>query len=122
MQREVSLLLLSVGLLLPACSRQGDEPAAGTNAPPPSASQGNPITAPVDYLGAVAKAQKSSGNTLSLVGVQQAINLFNTQEGRFPTNLNELVSPDYLPQLPTPPAGMKFSYDPSTGKVKTVPR
>jgi len=36
--------------------------------------------------------------------------------------LNELVSPNYLPRLPSPPPGMKFDYNPATGQVKVVPQ
>ena len=44
-------LLLVAGLLLPGCGKK-------EAAQPETSSSGNPVTAPVDYLGAVAKAKK----------------------------------------------------------------
>ncbi|MGB9603186.1 MAG: hypothetical protein ACP5MG_04980 [Verrucomicrobiia bacterium] len=82
---------------------------------------GNPITAPVDYMGAVAKAKKYSDKTLDLVSLKRAIQEFEAGEGRFPKDLNELVTEHYLPALPKPPVGMKIEYDAKTGEVKIVP-
>ena len=109
------------GFCFVSCSKKETEaqPAPSSNAP---AASGNPLTAPVDYLGAVAKGQKMAVKTVNTVGIQQAIQLFQAQEGRLPKDLNELVRPEYLPKLPTPPAGMKFSYNPTTGDLKTVPQ
>jgi hypothetical protein len=81
---------------------------------------GNPVTAPVDYLGAVSKAQQSAVKTTSTLGLQQAINHFQVSEGRYPKDLNELVAKEHIAKLPAPPAGMKFEYDPATGQVKAV--
>jgi hypothetical protein len=110
-------LVLMAGWLFSGCGKK--EPASQTTN---AASSGNPITAPVDYLGAVAKGQQKAQATTALVGIKQAIDMFSAQEGRLPKALNELVSPDYLPRLPAPPAGMKFDYNPNTGEVKVVPQ
>src|SRR5438046_2547153 len=108
---KASLLpLLMAGFVFSGC---GDSPKKEAK-PNPSASSGNPITAPVDYLGAAAQAQKKAVTTVDTVGISQAIQMFYAQEGRYPKNLNELVAPDYLSRLPTPPPGMKFNYDPAT--------
>ena len=108
---------LVAGLLFAGCQKQESTPKT-TNA---SDSAGNPITAPVDYLGAVGKAQKTASKTISAVGLRQAIQMFHAQEGRFPSELKEL-SPDYVGQIPPPPVGMKYSYDPKVGVVKIVPQ
>ena len=108
-------LLLVAGLLLPGCGKK-------EAAQPETSSSGNPVTAPVDYLGAVAKAKKSTEKTVETVGLQKTIDLFQAQEGRLPKNLNELVGPNYLSALPAPPAGMKFDYSPTTGQLKIVPQ
>jgi hypothetical protein len=92
------------------------EPAAKTN----SQATGNPLTAPVDYLGAVGKAKKSMEGTLDRVAVDQAIQQFAGIEGRYPKDLNELVTQKYLPRLPAPPYGMKYNYDSASGKVTVV--
>ena len=109
--------ILVAGCLLSGCGKGGSPPTQ-TN----TTSGGNPITAPVDYLGAVAKGQQKSQATVALASLSQAINMFSAQEGRLPKDLNELVGPEYLPRLPVPPAGMKFDYDPTTGVVKVVPQ
>ena len=46
--------------------------------------------------------------------------MFEAAEERLPRTLNELVEKGYLQKLPTPPAGMKLSYDANTGQVKMV--
>ncbi|SRR5258706_555283 len=110
------VLLLMAGFLFFGCSKSDQQPAAKP------ASSGNPLTAPADYLGAAAQAQKKSMKTLDEAGLNQTIQMFNVSEGRYPKDLNELVSPNYLSRLPAPPPGMKFDYNPATGQVKVVPK
>jgi len=107
--------LLMAGSLLSGCSKSDNPPASSTKS-------GNPLTAPVDYLGAAAQAQKKSIKTLDEAGLNQSVQMFYAQEGRYPKDLNELVNPSYLSQLPTPPVGTKFDYNPTTGQVKVVPK
>ncbi len=85
-----------------------------------SSSSGNPLTAPVDYLGAIGKAQKSAIRTLDLTSLTQSVNLFYAAEDRFPKDLNELVTMKYIPKLPTLPQGSQLTYDPASGKVAIV--
>ncbi|MBI3878459.1 MAG: hypothetical protein HY301_00125 [Verrucomicrobia bacterium] len=104
-------------LALIGCSKsEAPKPTPATNA-----SSGNPLTAPVDYLGTVAKAKKQMEGSIGNVALSQAIQQFNTAEGRFPTDLKELITKGYLTQMPKPPYQMKFLYDPKTGEVKVVP-
>ena len=109
--------LLMAGCFFLGCSKSETQQPAKS-----STSGGNPVTAPVDYLGAVAQGQKKSISTIDQAGITQAINMFQAAEGRYPKDLNELVGPDYLPRLPTPPPGMKFDYNPTTGQFKVVPK
>mgnify|MGYP002260746083 CR=1 FL=1 len=81
---------------------------------------GNPLTAPVDYLAAVGKGKIQAEKTLDTVGLNQAIQMFNVQEDRYPKDLNELVSKKYLRVLPEPPYGMQIVYDQKTGTAKVV--
>jgi hypothetical protein len=121
MSKSFILFPLVAGLCcLSACKKSGGGDGS-TNAPATNTS-GNPITAPVDYLGAVGKAKQSSERTLTTLGINQAIQTFYGQEGRYPKDLNELVSRNYLSQLPKPPTGTKFDYNPQTGQVKAVPQ
>ena len=81
----------------------------------------NPLNAPADYVGAVGKAHQSAVKTLGAVSLDSAIKTFYEQENRYPKTLDELVSSRVLPKLPAPPNGMKFDYEPASGKVKIVP-
>jgi hypothetical protein len=119
MKIALSLLLLS-GLALSGCGKKEEKTtASSTNE---NNSSGNPLTAPVDYLGAVAKAKKSSEKTIETVSLNQAVQQFSAAEGRYPKDLNELVTEKYLPKLPEPPYGMKILYDAAKGEVKIVPK
>ena len=99
------------------CGKKEDAaPPAKTNAN----SSGNPITAPVEYLGAVAQAKKYSEKAIDTAALNQQIQLFNAQEGHFPKDLDELVKEKYLKEIPKPPYGMKFVYDANAGQLKVV--
>jgi hypothetical protein len=110
--------LLLVGFALSGCGKK--ETQSKMVATNESFSSGNPLTAPADYLGAIGKAKSLSEKTLDTLTLNQAVQAFYAGEGRYPTDLNELVSEKYMPRLPEPPYGMKLFYDPSTGKVKLV--
>ena len=97
-------------------SGSGSRPGA-TNA----GGSGNPLTAPVDYLGAVGNAQKRSEQVLDLTTLKQAVQAFQAGEDRLPATLQELVTEGYLPRLPVPPRGMQFAYQPHSGQVRVVP-
>ena len=111
-------ILLVAGFCLSGCGGKKEEAVPAKS----STSGGNPLTAPADYLGAVSKAKQSADKTLVTAGLTQAIQQFYAQEGRFPKDLKELVSPNYLSALPAPPAGMKFNYNPATGELKVAPK
>ncbi len=104
--------------LLVACTKK--ETAAQPNLT--NNSSGNPLTAPVDYLGAVNQARKSAVNTIDNAGLTKHIEMFHAQEGRFPRDLNELVQKRYIQGVPAPPQGMRFDYNPQTGDFKIVPQ
>ena len=82
---------------------------------------GNPLTAPVDYIGAAGRAKLLAEKTADLAGVSQAVQIFVAQEGRYPKDLDELVKEQLLTQIPKAPYGTKMVYDPKTGKVSIVP-
>ena len=57
---------------------------------------------------------------MDTTSVNQAIQLFNVDQGRNPKDLNELVEKRYLPMVPAAPAGSKLVYDATAGTVKVV--
>jgi len=119
MSKSFMLLIVVAGLCV-ACKKNPDATSASSTNPP--AASGNPVTAPVDYLGATAKMKKNAEKTLDTVSLKKTIDLFYVQEGRYPKDLNELVGPGYFTRLPPPPAGMKYEYNAATGEVKVVPQ
>jgi hypothetical protein len=94
--------------------------AAPAAKPEKKAESGNPITAPVDYLGAVAQAQQTAIKKIDLSYITHAIQQFNAEEGRNPKDLDELVSTHYLNKIPAAPFGKKLQYDATTGAVTVV--
>jgi len=100
-------------LLFVGCSEKKTESSSQAT------SSGNPLTAPADYVGALGNAQKSAQKSLGNVGIDQAIKTFFAEEGRYPKDLNELKAKGV--NVPNPPAGMKWQYDPATGIAKAVP-
>src|SRR5207249_11706605 len=112
------LSVLAVTLLL-GCGEKSDKPAPGaTNAA--GSGGGSPLTAPVDYLRAVGKAQQSAVKTVDTTSLDQAIQLFNVEKGRNPKDLNELVAQKFIPRIPDAPYGTKLVYDAEAGKVSVV--
>jgi hypothetical protein len=117
---KTSLLLsVAAGLLLAGCGdNNSSKPAQATNAPAKYDS-GNPLTAVPDYLGAVGQAQKYAVKQIDLAYVNEAIQQFNAGEGRYPTNLQEMI-PTYLGKMPQAPYGYKIVYDANRGTIKVV--
>jgi hypothetical protein len=112
-------VVLLISLFASGCSKNEE---ASTAAPATNDySSGNPITAPVDYLGAVSKAQQHSIGTIDIASVTSAINLYYASEGSYPKSLQEAVETGYLGKIPDAPYGKKLNYDPKTGVVTIIP-
>jgi hypothetical protein len=114
--KNLSLLSALIGLFVIGCGDNSSKSASGTN----TATGGSVLTAPVDYLGAAAKAQQNAVKTIDTTSLDKSIQLFNVEKGRNPKDLNELVSEKYIKEIPTPPYGTKIDYDPSSGRVSVV--
>jgi hypothetical protein len=118
------LISVAAGLLLAGCGKtnssshlQVTKTSPTTNA----AESTNPAPSSADYLGTLMRADKSAVKTIDVSYLNEAVQLFNTQEGRLPKDLNELV-PNYVGKLPATPYGTKLDYDPNTGVVKVMPQ
>jgi hypothetical protein len=113
------LVSVITAALLTGCGKQNSgKGTPGTNSVTGSTNS-SLINAPLDYLSTAVKAQKDMTKTIDVSYLNQAIQLFNTQEGHYPKDLQELV-PNYVAQLPTPPYGSKLDYDANSGTVKVV--
>jgi hypothetical protein len=104
------MIILAGALLAAGCGKEESSTPAASGSP----SQGG------GYVGTLARSQQSAVKTIDRTSLNQAIQLFNAQEGRWPANLDELVSMHYIAQIPAPPNGMKFNYDATQGKVTVV--
>ena len=71
------------------------------------------------YVKSLGEAQKAASKTIDVSYINQALQLFNVQEGRYPKNLQELV-PNYVAKIPDAPLGSKIVYDANSGTVKVV--
>jgi len=116
------LILVAAGLLLAGCGKnnstshpQGANSSQTTN----TTDSANPAPSSADYLGTLMRADKNAVKTIDVSYLNRAVQLFNTQEGRLPKDLNELV-PNYVGKLPATPYGTKLDYDPNTGQVTVV--
>jgi hypothetical protein len=76
-------------------------------------------TNPADINNPLVNAKRTADKTIDVSFVNQAIQLFNVQEGRLPKTLDELV-PKYVAKLPDAPLGYKLSYDAKKGEVSVV--
>jgi hypothetical protein len=112
-------LPLVAALALVGCGESSDKPPQATNG---ATSGSSPLSAPADYVGALGKAQQTAVKTADTSSLNQAIQMFNVENGRYPKDLNELVEKKTIPRLPEAPRGMKLDYDASAGKVKVVPQ
>ena len=116
------LISVVAGLLLAGCGNNNSSPhSQGTNTSQTTntTSSAQPASSSADYLGTLMRADKYAVKTIDVSYLNEAIQLFNTQEGRLPKDLNELV-PNYVGKLPATPYGTKLDYNPNTGQVKVV--
>ncbi len=105
------VLVALLGCVWLAGCGNGDKGSSG-------ASSGSPVTAPVDYLGSVTKAEHSAVKSIDLSALTKAIQMFQVEQGRLPKDLNELVTMKYIAKIPEAPVGQKILYDASAGTVK----
>ncbi len=115
-------ILCSIGLVavlgLTGCGQNETKTSQSTNAPNVKAAD-EPSGG---YLGALANGEKLAVKTVDVASLNQAIQMFNATEGRFPKDLNELVKSQLINSIPAAPYGMKIQYDATAGTVSVVPQ
>ena len=115
--KSLPALLLASAFFLVGCGEKQTNQPATTNA----ASTGSSVlTAPVDYLDAVARAKITAEKTVDIASLNNAIQMFRVEQGRNPKSLEELVTEKVILRLPAAPYGMKIVYDTNSGTVKVV--
>ena len=116
--QRLGIPLLALAMTMAGCgdSSKGAKKSDPTNLE----SSGNPLLAPVDYLGAQAKGKRIATKTIGIADVQQAIQKFQAMEERFPASLQELVQQHYLGRIPETPQGFRWIYDPATGQANMI--
>jgi hypothetical protein len=106
------LMILAVTVALAGCGKnQSDSSQSTTTAPP--APSGN-------YLDTLANSRDHAVGVVDLASINQAIQVFNANEGRYPVDLNELVTNKMIGEIPPTPRGKKLDYNPATGEIKLV--
>ena len=114
MKKSIGPLILlgfSLSATLTGCGDKSKPPATETS--------GGVLTAPVDHLGAMARAEQSAVKTVDTASLSAAIRMFEADQGRLPKDLNELVEKKFLPKIPETPFGTKLDYNPATGEIKS---
>src|SRR5271166_6076439 len=108
--RTSFLILLVAGMFLAGCGKSNSgPPPQGTNAA--QTTNTAEVAKPSGgYLGTLMQADKSMVKTIDVSYLNQAVQLFNTQEGRLPKDLDELT-PNYVAKIPAAPYGYKIVYD-----------
>ena len=111
--------LLLAALVAGGCGKSDNASSPPATSSPPAASA-NPVAAPLNYVSTAVKGEQAAFKTIDTVSLNQEVQLFNVQEGRYPKSLEELVEKKYLGKLPEAPAGQKIVYDSAQGKVTVV--
>ena len=104
-------IAFTFALVLVGCGEKSSPPAATTNAP---ANQRG------DYLSTITRSEQSAVRTVDTAALTSAISMFQVDKGRWPKDLNELVTEKFIPKIPEVPFGSKIVYDANTGTVKLV--
>lgn len=101
-------------------SAKSEETKSSDETPQSGEIGSNPLAAPVEYLGATARAKTSSQNKIALASLQQAIQMYQIENGSFPPSLEDLVKAGQIRSLPALPQGTRYQYDPRSGTVSVV--
>lgn len=104
--KHLFLIPVAAGLLLTGCGDDSSKKAAAADKP-------------AGYLSTLVEAKKSSEKKIDVAYINQAIQMFNVQEGRLPKTLQELT-PNYIGKIPELPLGFKLDYNAAKGEVKVV--
>jgi hypothetical protein len=104
-----SFALLTATLFVAGCgNNQGS--SSQTTAPAPSGG----------YLDTLANSRDQAVKVVDITSINQAIQVFNANEGRYPKDLEELVTNKLIGEIPPTPRGKKLDYNATTGEIRMV--
>ena len=109
--KAANLIMLAVSAMVLSAGCTDSKSPASTNA--------ISNTNPADINNPLVNAKRTADKTLDVSYLNQAVQLFNVQEGRYPSKLEELT-PKYVAAIPDAPLGYKINYDASKGEVTVV--
>src|ERR1700743_1802325 len=98
MKTSLYVSIVSAALITGCGNENTPKPVAATNAPA--------APAPSGYLGGLVNAQTRAVKTVDTAALNQAVQLFQVQEGRYPKDLDELVKKQLIAHVPDAPPGM----------------
>lgn len=111
MKEKFAIAIVVVCLLLSfSCGKKQSEKKQETS--------GNPVE---QYGDVMSKTIKRAKGMDAVLPVKQLIDSFYVQEGRYPSSLQELVEKNYVKEIPQPPKGYTYSYEPSSGRIELKP-
>ncbi len=113
------LVWVATGMLLTGCGKSNSNPHPQGTSPGPATNTAEVAKPAGGYLNTLMQADKAAVKTIDISYLNEAVQLFNTQEGHLPKDLNELV-PNYVAKLPAAPYGSKLAYDANSGVVTVV--
>ena len=113
--KAIVLLPVVALLFLTGCGQSGGSSQSSTNT-----AENVAKAEKVPYIGAMVKAERNATTTADMASLKPAIDQFQVDKGRYPKDLNELITEKYISKVPEVPYGMKIDYDPATGTVKVV--
>jgi hypothetical protein len=116
MRNLCGFIFLAGALIVVGCGKEQTPAAPSTPAQTANAPHGD------GYLGTLVRGQQVAVKGIDTASLNEEVQLFNAQEGRYPRDLNKLVTKQYLGKLPDVPAGMKLNYDAAHGKVTVIPQ
>jgi len=92
--------------------------SCGKKSAPASEEDLNPANAIQKYGGVMGKTYKRAKSFDALLSLKHDITSFQVEQGRWPSSLQELVEKGYTKELPSPPEGMSFKYNPDNGSIR----
>lgn len=106
--------LAMVALCVAGCSRERSRAISAEEA------ANDDAEGPRDYREMLARARSKKESTQVLGMLQTGIQRFQLNLARLPTNLAEVLNLGFVKEIPDPPPGQAYSYDPVHGNVSLV--